>query len=123
MIKEQLLHITFLTSKLSVVFGYKNIKDEKEKDTMMNKTDVIKRIAEETGFTQKDTKVVIEALQKVVFEALPSDDVKIMDGVTLCSVHKEARMGRNPQTGETVEIPAKNAPKCKFGKAIKEAIN
>ena len=91
---------------------------------MMNRADVIKKVAEVTGFTQKDTKVVMDALQEVVFTSLSNEEeVKIMDGVTLCAVHKEARTGRNPRTGETVEIPAKNAPKCKFGKAIKTAIN
>ena len=90
---------------------------------MMNKADLAREVAQATGFTQKDVKVVIDSIQEVVFKTLPTDDVKIMDGVTLCSVHREARVGRNPQTGETVEVAAKNAPKCKFGKAIKEAIN
>ena len=46
-----------------------------------------------------------------------------MDGVTLYSVHKDARTARNPRTGETVMVDAKNAVKCKFGKSIKEAVN
>ena len=46
-----------------------------------------------------------------------------MDGVTLSTVHKEARTARNPRTGETVMVDAKNAVRCKFGKPIKEAVN
>ena len=42
---------------------------------------------------------------------------------TLSVVHKDARIARNPRTGESVEVDAKNAVKCKFGKAIKDAVN
>lgn len=89
----------------------------------MNKVEMIKEVAGKTGFTQKDVKTVIEAVQDVTFATLASEKVKLMDGVTLYSVHKDARTARNPRTGETVMVDAKNAVKCKFGKAIKEAVN
>ena len=89
----------------------------------MNKVEMIKEVATKTGFTQKDVKKVLEAVQDITFATLVSDEVKLMDGVTLYSVHKDARTARNPRTGETVMVDAKNAVKCKFGKAIKEAIN
>ena len=91
----------------------------------MNKVELIKAVAEATNNTQKDIKVIMEAVQDVTYGALvEGDEVKLMDGVTLSATqHKEARQGRNPRTGESVEVDAKNAVKCKFGKAIKDAVN
>lgn len=90
----------------------------------MNKVEMIKEVATKTGFTQKDIKSVMEAIQAVTFDTLvKGDEVKLMDGVTLSTVHKEARTARNPRTGETVMVDAKNAVRCKFGKPIKEAVN
>ena len=100
----------------------KNLYEKKEK-TKMNKTELIKAVAEKAGYTQKDVKTVMETLQEVVFDAIKTEEVKLMDGVTLSAVFKEATTARNPLTGATVDVPAKYAPKCKFGKAIKNAIN
>ena len=89
----------------------------------MNKVELIKVVAEKTGYTQKDVKTVMEALQDVVFSTIKEDEVKLMDGITLSAVYKEATTARNPMDGSTVNVPAKYAPQCKFGKAIKDAIN
>jgi nucleoid DNA-binding protein len=58
-----------------------------------------------------------------VFETLKDDEIKLMDGVTLSAVYKEATTARNPMDGSVVNVPAKYAPKCKFGAAIKKVIN
>ena len=89
----------------------------------MNKTELIKTISEKVGFTQKDVRSIMEALQDVVYGTIKAEEVKIMDGVTLSAVFKEATTARNPMDGSVVQVPAKYAPKCKFGKAIKDAIN
>lgn len=89
----------------------------------MNKVELIKVIADKTGFTQKDVKTVMEAVQDVVFTTIKNEEIKIMDGITLTSVYKEATTARNPMDGSVVNVPAKYAPKAKFGKAIKDAIN
>ena len=89
----------------------------------MNKTELIKAIAEKAGYTQKDVKTVMETLQEVVFSTVKDEEIKLMDGVTLTAVYKEATTARNPKTNEIIDVPAKYAPKCKFGKAIKDAIN
>lgn len=90
----------------------------------MNKVDLTKAVAEQTGFTQKDVRKVLDTIQDVTFAALGrKEEVKLMDGVTLEVKEREARIARNPRTGESVKVEAKNAPKCKFGKPIKEAIN
>lgn len=89
----------------------------------MNKKELIKVVAEKAGYTQKDVNTVMETLQEVVFGTIKTEEVKLMDGVILSAVFKEATTARNPKDGSTVNVPAKYMPKCKFGKSIKDAIN
>lgn len=90
----------------------------------MNKVELINEVAQSTGFTKKDIKQVLESVQDVTYNALSHGDiVKLIDGVTLSVVRKEARTARNPRTGETIMVDAKNAVKCKIGKTIKDAVN
>ena len=90
----------------------------------MNKVELIKAVAERTNNTQKDIKAIMEAVQDVTYDTLiAGDEVKLIDGVTLSVVHKDARTARNPRTGESVMVDAKNAVRCKFGKTIKDAVN
>lgn len=86
----------------------------------MTKTELIKAVAERTGFTQKDIRKVFDAQQEVALKTLPNEEVKLMDGVTITTVERAERAARNPQTGESMIVPAHVAPKCKFGKAVKE---
>lgn len=94
---------------------------------MMNKKELVKAIADKVDFTQKDVKTVMDALQEVVIDVLQGSDgedgVKIMDGVTLSKTFRQPREARNPRTGEIISVDGKYAPKCKFGKLIREAIN
>jgi DNA-binding protein HU-beta len=90
----------------------------------MNRTEFVKAVAEATTKTQKEIKEVLEAMQTVAYgEMAKCEEVKIFDGLTLTAVHKEACQKRNPATGAMVDVPAKNAPKAKFGKAAKDAVN
>lgn len=90
----------------------------------MNKTEFIKEVATATGFTQKDVKAVLEAAQTVVYaEMAKEEEVKVFDGLTLVGVKKAACVKRNPLTGADVQVPEKIAPKAKFGKTLKDAIN
>lgn len=86
----------------------------------MTKTELIKAVAERTGFTQKDVRKVFDAQQEVTLKTLPSEKVKLMDGVTITTVERSERAAHNPHTGESIIVPAHVAPKCKFGKAVKE---
>ena len=89
-----------------------------------NKTEFIKEVATATGFTQKDVKAVLEAAQTVAYaEMAKEEEVKVFDGLTLVGVGKPACVKRNPKTGEDVQVPAKVAPKAKFGKFAKDSIN
>ena len=90
----------------------------------MNRTDYVKAIATATDFTQKDVKAVLDAAQTVAYEAMAKEEeVTIFEGLKLIGVKKAACVKRNPLTGADVQVPEKIAPKAKFGKAIKDAIN
>lgn len=89
----------------------------------MNKTELISAIAEKTGMTKKNVKEVLEATQEVVFSTIKDEEVKLMDGVTISAKVVPERTARNPQTGEEIVVPEHMAPKCKFGTAIKNAVN
>lgn len=89
----------------------------------MNNAEMIKEIATKTGFTQKDTKAVIDAMKEVIYGTLADgDEVKVFDGLTMTTVSKDARVCRNPRTGETINVPAKRMPKARFGKHLKDAV-
>lgn len=89
----------------------------------MNKTELVKAIAAKADFRRDNVKEVLDAMQEVVFATLKDEDVKIMDGVTLSAVYKEAHEARNPKTGETFTAAPKYLPKVKFGTPIKNALN
>ena len=91
---------------------------------MINQNEYVKLIATATGYTQKDVKAVLDAAQTVAYEAMAKEEeVKVFEGLTLVGVKKAACVKRNPLTGADVQVPEKVAPKAKFGKAIKDAIN
>ena len=90
----------------------------------MNRTEFISETAAKTGMTKKDTKEVLDLIMEVIVEHMKDEDgVTPWQGIKFTADYKEARTARNPRTGEAVKVPAKYAPKVKFGKAVKEAIN
>lgn len=90
----------------------------------MNKKELIAAIAEKTGFTKKDTGVMVDAFVDSIVEALARrEEVKLVGFGTFTTAERAPRECRNPQTGETFMSEAKVAPKLKFGKAVKEAVN
>ena len=91
---------------------------------MINQNEYVKLIATATGYTQKDVKAVLDAAQIVAYEAMAKEEeVKVFNGLTLGGVAKPACVKRNPKTGEDVQVPAKVAPKAKFGKFAKDSVN
>lgn len=90
----------------------------------MNKTEYVKAIATETGFTQKDVKAVLEAAQTVAYETMAKEEeVKVFDGLTLVGQKKPACVKRNPLTGQDVNVPEKVVPKARFGAVAKRIVN
>ena len=90
----------------------------------MNNGDLINKIAEDAGITKGQAEDALSAVLDGITSALKSDDSVTLVGFGTFSVSKrDARSGRNPQTGETIKIAAKNVAKFKPGKKLSDAIN
>jgi len=90
----------------------------------MNKGDLINRIAENASLTKTQATEALNCVLNCVQESLKDGDkVSIVGFGTFTSVHKNARVGRNPQTGAAINIPAKNVVKFKPGKELMEGVN
>ena len=89
----------------------------------MNKTELINAAAESAGLTKKDTERVINAAIDAVTAALVKGErVQISGFGTFETKDREARIGRNPHTKETIEIPATRVPAFKASKALKDTV-
>ena len=90
----------------------------------MNKSELIDLIAESADISKAKAGVALEAVISGVTGALKSGDSVSLVGFGTFSVKaRAARTGRNPQTGETIQIKASNVPGFKAGKALKDAVN
>ena len=89
----------------------------------MNKTELIAAVAEKTGLTKKDAERVINATFESITAALAEGDKVALAGFGNFEVKaREARVGRNPRTKETIQIPATRLPAFKAAKALKDAV-
>ena len=90
----------------------------------MNKVELSAAIAEKAAISKKDADAAVKAFVDVVTEELKKGGkVQLVGFGTFETSTRAAREGRNPQTGETMQIAASNAPKFKAGKALKDAVN
>lgn len=90
----------------------------------MNKAELVDAIANKAEVSKKDAEAVVKAFTEVVAEELKNDGkIQLVGFGTFEVSQRAARTGRNPQTKETITIPATKAPKFKAGKALKDAIN
>ena len=90
----------------------------------MNKGELIKAIAEKTGFTNKDAGIAYDAFVCAVTETLKAGEkVQLVGFGTIEVKDVPAKTGINPQTKAPVAIPACKKPVMKFGKAYKDIIN
>ena len=90
----------------------------------MNKTELIAAIAEQAEISKKDSEKALKAFIDVVTAELKKDEKVQLVGFGTFEVSKRAaREGRNPQTGETMQIKASKSPKFTAGKALKDALN
>ena len=89
----------------------------------MNKSELIAQIAEKSGLNQKDAGKALDGLTQAVSDALANgEDVTLVGFGTFKVTERKAKKGRNPATGEAIQIPAKKAPIFKAGKALKDAV-
>ena len=90
----------------------------------MHKTELVAAMAEQTNLSKKDAEAALKAFVDVVSEELKKGEkVQLVGFGTFEVSERAAREGRNPQTGETMEIKASKTPKFKAGKALKDMMN
>ncbi len=90
----------------------------------MNKSELVDAIAAEADLSKASAGRALDATLDAVSGSLQNGDAVSLVGFGTFSVkHRAARAGRNPQTGETIQIKAANVPSFKAGKALKEAVN
>ena len=89
----------------------------------MNKTELINAVAEAAELSKKDATKAVDAVFDTIQESLANGDKVQLIGFGNFEVRERAaRKGRNPQTGEEIEISASKVPAFKPGKALKEAV-
>ncbi|QOK91552.1 HU family DNA-binding protein [Ralstonia pseudosolanacearum] len=89
----------------------------------MNKSEMIADVANETGWTKAEAARAVETVLGSIKGALAvGDSVSLVGFGTFSIGERAARMGRNPRTGEEVEIPAARVPKFKPGSELKAAV-
>jgi DNA-binding protein HU-beta len=91
---------------------------------MANKKTLTVAVATELGISQAKAKPIVETIMSTIKTALSKgDSVKIVNFAKFSVVQRKARLGRNPQTGEPLQIEAKKAVKFRSGKALADAVN
>lgn len=89
----------------------------------MNKSELVALMAEKAGVTKADAARNLEALQDIIKDELAAGNKLALTGFGTFDVSsRKARVGRNPQTGAEIKIPATKVPTFKAGKALKEAV-
>ena len=89
----------------------------------MNKSQLIKNIAASANLTQAQATAALQALETSIIDELANGGEVALTGFgTFKVTERAARTGRNPKTGETLEIAASKVPSFKAGKALKEAV-
>lgn len=90
----------------------------------MNKSELIDAVAEHSGLSKTDTTKAINSFVETVTDAMQrGDDVVLVGFGTFSVKDRAARTGRNPKTGETLQIAASKVPGFKAGKGLKDAVN
>ncbi|MEO0591267.1 MAG: HU family DNA-binding protein [Pseudomonadota bacterium] len=90
----------------------------------MNKNDLISSVAETSGLSKNDASNAVEGVFDAITKALAAgDEVRLVGFGTFSVAKRKASTGRNPRTGEPMNIPASTQPKFKAGKGLKDAVN
>jgi DNA-binding protein HU-beta len=90
----------------------------------VNKNDLIAVVATKTGLSKGDATKAVDGVFDAVTEALKAgDEVRLVGFGTFTVSKRAASQGRNPRTGDPIDIPASKQPKFKAGKGLKDAVN
>ena len=89
----------------------------------MNKAELIEEVASETGLTKRTSGKAVDAVASTISDCLTRGEKVTLVGFGTFRVRqRKARTGRNPQTGATIQIPAKKVPKFVPGKNLKNKV-
>ena len=90
----------------------------------MNKADLVNSISEQTGLTKTKSNQVVDAITSLIAETLSKGEKVTLVGFgTFTTTDRNARKGRNPKTGEVIDIPAKRVAKFKSGSELTKNVN
>ena len=90
----------------------------------MNKNDLIAKVAETADLSKADAGKAVDGVFDAITSALTGgDEVRLVGFGTFSVSQRGATKGRNPRTGEEIDIPASKQPKFKAGKGLKDAVN
>ena len=90
----------------------------------MNKQELIAAVTNKSGLSKNDSSIAVDSVFEVITEALQKgDEVRLVGFGTFSVNYRKPSVGRNPRTGETMDIPASTQPKFKAGKVLKDACN
>ena len=90
----------------------------------MNKTELIKKVAEENDLSRKAAAAIVDSVFNTIMDSMAAREPVTLTGFgTFTCRHRDAREGRNPLTGKMISIAAKNTPVLKPGKVLKEKVN
>lgn len=90
----------------------------------MNKQELISSVADSSGLSKADAGKATEAVFDTITESLgKGEEVRLVGFGTFSTTHRKASTGRNPRTGEPMQIKASTLPKFKAGKGLKDAVN
>ena len=90
----------------------------------MNKTELVAAIAEKAELSKKDSEAALKAFIDVVTDELKNDGkVQLVGFGTFAVSKRSATTGRNPRTGQSIKIPARNQPKFRAGKVLVDSVN
>lgn len=89
----------------------------------MTKSEMVNAIVDKSGVAKKDVKSVMDAYNEVAIKTLKKEKKVKLPGLGIFNVkHRKARQGRNPMTGETIQIPAKKVVKFRVAKDVKTSV-
>lgn len=90
----------------------------------MNKNDLVAQVAEDADISKVDSAKAVDAVFDTITGSLKKgQEVRLVGFGTFSTAQRKASKGRNPRTGEPINIPASTQPKFKAGKGLKDAVN
>jgi DNA-binding protein HU-beta len=90
----------------------------------LNKNDLIAAVMNDASLSKRDASNAVDGVFSAITDALKGgQEVRLVGFGTFSVAHRAASQGRNPRTGEPIQIPASKQPKFKAGKALKDSVN